>query len=160
MDTSTEGYLAFVVLGALLVVVIGQILTRGGKVYLEEVFADSRSAGSVSTLLSVLFYLFALGILGVISSMTVPVDGTAQTVVTKLGVVLLVLGTVFGLTMLVLSRIRARRAESEKEDALIAAMPGNGNGAEPGNGHPYNGRTDARPTVHVSDARLAPPTTM
>ncbi len=158
MDTSTEGYLAFVVLGTLLVVVVGQILTRGGKVYLEEVFADSRSAGSVSTLLSVLFYLFALGILGVISSMTVPVDGVAQTVVTKLGVVLLVLGTVFGLTMLVLSRIRARRAESEKEDALIAAMPGHG--TEHGNGHQHNGRTDARPTVHVSDARLAPPTTM
>jgi len=156
MDTSTEGYLAFVVLGAILVVVIGQILTRGGRIYLEEVFADSRAAGSVSTLLAVLFYLFALGILGVISSMTVPVTGVAQTVVTKLGVVLLVLGVVFGATMLALSRIRARREESEKEDALIAAMPGH---QHQSNGYD-DGRVSPTVTVHAADARPAPPTNL
>lgn len=124
MDTGTEGYLAFVVLGTALVVVVGLILTRSGRVYLQDVFPDRRTANSVSVLLSVLFYLFALGLLGVISTMSVPVTGTAQTVVTKLGVVLLVLGVVFGATMIALARIRARRAEDEKQEQLLAAMPG------------------------------------
>lgn len=123
MDTSTGGYLAFVVLGIGLVVGVGSTLTRGGRTYLREVFPDQRAADSVSRLLTVMFYLFALGILGVISTMSVPVDGVAQTVVTKLGVVLLILGLVFGATMLVLSRIRAQREESEKGDILLANMP-------------------------------------
>ncbi|HEY0639450.1 MAG TPA: hypothetical protein VGD67_17525 [Pseudonocardiaceae bacterium] len=126
MDISTEGYLMFVVLGTVLVIVVGQLLTRAGRVYLEEAFPDRRTAGSVSILLTVMFYLFALGILGVISTMDVPVTGQAQIVVTKLGVVMLVLGVVFGATMLALSRIRARREEEEKQEALIANLPGAG----------------------------------
>jgi hypothetical protein len=118
MDTSTEGYLGFVVLGVSLVIVIGQLLIRSGKVYLEEVFPEERTARSVSRLLAVLFYLFALGVLGVISTMEVPVEGATQTVVTKLGVVMLILGIVFGATMFVLSRIRTGR----EEEAMISEM--------------------------------------
>jgi hypothetical protein len=124
MDISTEGYLAFVVLGALLVIGVGQFIVRSGQVYLEEVFRDARVASSVSKLLTVLFYLFALGLLMITSTVDMPVQGTAQIVVTKLGVVLLCLGIVFGITMLVLSRIRDRREEQEKEEALLSAMPG------------------------------------
>lgn len=156
MDTSTEGYLAFVILGIALVILVGQILTRGGRDYLREVFTDERTANSVSILLTVLFYLFTLGILGVISSMRVPVTGAAQTVVTKLGVVLLVLGVVFGSTMLALSRIRARRAEDEKQEALLSAMPG----VLPPH-HSRAGDTHLGPVAeraaHSTDARLMPP---
>jgi len=124
MDNSTEAYLVFVILGIVLVGVVGQLLIRAGQVYLEEVYPDPRVANSVSKLLAVMFYLFALGVLGIISTMDVPVEGTAQTVVTRLGVVLLVLGVVFGITMFVLSRIRARRQEEEQEEAIMAAtMP-------------------------------------
>jgi hypothetical protein len=125
MDNSTEAYLMFVVLGVVLVAGVGQLLVHAGKVYLAEVFPDSRVADSVSRLLTVLFYLFALGLLGIISTMDVPVRGAAQTVVTKLGVIMLVLGVVFGATMMVLSRIRARRQEQEQEESMMAAsMPG------------------------------------
>lgn len=125
MDNSTEAYLMFVILGVVLVAAVGQLLVRAGRVYLEEVFPDPRVANSVSRLLTVLFYLFALGLLGIISTIDVPVSGDAQTVVTKLGVILLVLGIVFGATMLVLARIRARRQEQEQEESMMAAsMPG------------------------------------
>jgi preprotein translocase subunit SecG len=124
MTNSTDTYLVFVILGVLLVVAVGQLLIRSGQVYLAEVFPDPRVAGSVSKLLAVLFYLFALGVLGIISTMDVPVEGAAQTVVTKLGVVMLVLGVVFAVTMVGLARIRARRQEEEQEEALMAAsMP-------------------------------------
>jgi hypothetical protein len=118
MDANTQGYLAFVVLGAALVVAVGQLIIHAGRVYLEEVFPEERTASSVSRLLAVLFYLFALGILGIISTMPVPVDGQVQVVITKLGVVLLVLGIVYGGTMLVLNRIRARR----EEETMLAEM--------------------------------------
>lgn len=122
MDTTTDGYLSFVVFGAALVVVVGQLLIRGGRDYLKDVFPDERVASSVSKLLAVLFHLFAFGTLGVISTMRVPVTGAAQTVVTKLGVVLLILGLVFGATMLALSRIRSRRQEEVFMADLHAAQ--------------------------------------
>jgi hypothetical protein len=121
MDNSTDTYLVFVILGVLLVATVGQLLVRAGQVYLEEVFPERRVANSVSKLLAVMFYLFALGLLGIISTMDVPVEGSAQTIVTKLGVVLLVLGIVYAVAMAVLSRIRAGRQEQEQEEAIMAA---------------------------------------
>lgn len=161
MDNSTETYMVFVALGVILVVVVGQLLIRAGQVYLEEVYPDPRVARSVSRLLAVMFHLFGLGILGIISTMDVPVEGSAQTVVTKLGVVLLVLGIVFGLTMFVLSRIRARRQEEEQEEAIMAAtMPAaasNYDAATPPDGVRPGTGTGTVNTGH-RDARLVQPT--
>ncbi|HEY3263366.1 MAG TPA: hypothetical protein VGJ95_24355 [Pseudonocardiaceae bacterium] len=125
MDNSTETYLTLVVLGVVLIILVGQLMIRAGQVYLQEVFPDKRVANSVSRLLAVLFYLFALGLLGIISTIDVPVDGDVQEVVTKLGVVMLVLGIVYAVTMVVLARIRGRRREEGEEEAIMAAsMPG------------------------------------
>ena len=149
MDSNTDTYLVFVVLGVILVLVVGQMLNRAGRVYLEEVFPDARVANSVSKLLAVLFYLFALGLLGIISTMDVPPEGAAQVVVTKLGVVLLVLGIVFAVTMLVLSRIRSRRREEEEEEAIMAAsMPSvvlHSNDGETANGNDHEGPGNVAP---------------
>jgi hypothetical protein len=125
MDNSTETYLTLVVLGVVLIILVGQLMIRAGQVYLQEVFPDKRVANSVSRLLAVLFYLFALGLLGIISTIDGPVDGDVQEVVTKLGVVMLVLGIVYAVTMVVLARIRGRRREEGEEEAIMAAsMPG------------------------------------
>ena len=140
MDSNTD-YLVFVVLGVVLVLLVGQLLVRAGQVYLEEVFPNRRVASSVSRLLAVLFYLFALGLLGIISTMDVPVEGAAQVVVTKLGVVLLVLGIVYAVAMVVLTRIRSQRRGEEEDEAIMAAsMPG-------GALHP-NGDDTIHDTIH------------
>lgn len=166
MDYSTDTYLVFVVLGVVLVGAVGQLLIRAGQVYLEEVFPDPRVASSVSKLLAVMFYLFALGVLGIISTMDVPTEGAAQTVVTKLGVVMLVLGIVFGATMLVFSRIRARRREEEEEETLMAASLNaqqNNAATEVPTTHPAPTAAPTGPTIgttrsHATDARLVKPT--
>jgi hypothetical protein len=148
MDNSTSTYLIFVVFGVILVVIVGQLLVRAGRGYLEDVYSNSRSASSVTKLLTVMFYLFALGLLGIISTINVPVEGAAQTVVTKLGVVLLVLGIVFAATMGVLSRIRARRQEEEQNEAIMeASMPPSASPPNP-----------TAPTSKPTDARLIQPT--
>jgi len=71
----------------------------------------------LSRLVTVGFLLVALGVLALISTVDVPVDGMVQLMVTKLGVVLLILGAAYGLTLMVLNRIRdaARRAELDEE---------------------------------------------
>jgi uncharacterized membrane protein HdeD (DUF308 family) len=113
VDSNLAGYLTFVAVGAALTVVVGRLLIRSGQVYLEEAFGDQRMATSANRLLAVLFHLVMLGVLAIISTVDVPVDGVAQAVVTKLGVVLLVLGAGHGATMLGLSRLRSRRRAQE-----------------------------------------------
>ena len=121
MNGSLVGYLTFVALGTTLTLLVGQLLFRSGQVYLEDVFdGDRRLATSVNRLLGVLFHLVMLGVLALISTISVPVDGVTQTVVTKLGVVLLVLGGGHAATMWGLGRARARRAEQRLLDAWPA----------------------------------------
>lgn len=113
MDDNLNAYLAFLVLGTGLTLLVGQMLIRSGRPYLQEVFAEPKVADSVTKLLAVLFHLLVLGVLALISTIDVPVEGTVQAVVTKLGVVLLVLGIAQGGTMLVLSKLRERRLAQE-----------------------------------------------
>jgi hypothetical protein len=108
-NVNTNAYIAFLVVGTALTLLVGQLLMRSGRPYLEEVFGDRKVATSVTRLLAVLFYLFVLGVLALISVIDVPVDGTLQAMVTKLGIVLLVLGIAHGGTLIVLSRLRERR---------------------------------------------------
>lgn len=113
MYANLPGYLAFVTLGAILILIVGQLLIRSGQVYLEKTFDDPRLATSINRLIGGLFHLVMLGVLAIISTIEVPVHGSVQALITKLGVVLLVLGAGHGVTMLGLSRLRARRQEQE-----------------------------------------------
>nr|WP_255426894.1 hypothetical protein [Pseudonocardia sp. C8] len=116
--------MTLVVIGVLVTVGVGQILLRSGQPFLEDVFRNNESAHSVNRLLVVLFHLLTLGVLGMISIIDVPENaGPAQTIVFKLGVVLLLVGIAYGISMLVLLRIRERRrqqAVSAEIDEKIA----------------------------------------
>ncbi len=107
-------------IGLVLTLIVGQILIRAGQEFLEEVFNSRSTARSVSRLLAVLFHLVVLGILSLISTVDVPTEGAFQTVITKIGLVLLVLGAAHGGTMLALARIRSRRREQVLEDEMNA----------------------------------------
>lgn len=117
METDLASYLVFVLLGTGATLTVGQVLYRSGRGYLEEMYPDGKVAQSVNMLLAVLFHLVVLGILGIISTIDVPVEGSAQQVVTKLGVVLLVLGMAHGGAMLALARVRDRRASQQFMDS-------------------------------------------
>lgn len=110
MNEPIELYVTVVIVGLMLTVLVGMILYRNGEPFLVEVFGDRDKAMGINRLLVVLFHLVMLGILAVISVIEVPwAESATQIVLTKLGVVLLVLGAGHGTTMLVLSRIRTRR---------------------------------------------------
>jgi uncharacterized membrane protein YdfJ with MMPL/SSD domain len=121
MDTDLVSYLVTLVVGTALTTVVGAILRRSGQSLLEEVYPPARAAG-LARLVAVGFYLVALGVLALISTVDVPVQGLIQVQVTKLGVVLLILGAAYGLTLLVLGRLREARRSAELDAEFQATM--------------------------------------
>lgn len=106
---STGQYIVFLVIAVALTLSVGRLLFTSGEPFLEEVFQKKETARSTNLLLTVLFHLLTLGVLALMSTIDVPVDGVVQTIVTKLGIVLVVVGIAYGVSMLVLLRIRERR---------------------------------------------------
>ncbi|MCE3554385.1 hypothetical protein LWC33_23380 [Pseudonocardia sp. RS11V-5] len=103
---STSEYVFYLIAAVVLTVVIGQVLLRRGQPFLEEVFQSNETARSLNTLLSVLFHLLTLGVLALLSTIDVPI-------VTKFGIALVVVGIAYGISMLVLLRIRERRRQDQ-----------------------------------------------
>lgn len=103
---STTEYVFYLIAAVVLTVVVGQVLLRRGQPFLEEVFQSNETARSLNTLLSVLFHLLTLGVLALFSTIDVPI-------VTKFGIALVVVGIAYGISMLVLLRIRERRRQDQ-----------------------------------------------
>jgi len=72
-NVNTNAYIAFLIIGTGLTLLVGQMLIRSGRPYLAEVFGDRKVATSVTRLLAVLFHLLVLGVLALISVIDVPV---------------------------------------------------------------------------------------
>lgn len=107
-----NAYLTFLVLGAILVVLDGQIIYWSGRRYLGESAGDAAAPTSMTRLAVVLFHLVTLGLLALISTINFGGGNDEEAVAVRLGVVLLLLAAAHAATMGVLSRIRDRQ-ESE-----------------------------------------------
>ena len=109
--TGTTQLIVLLIVSVVLTFIVGQLLVRAGEPFLSEVFRDKAVTRSVNLLLSVLFYLITLGVLAIISVLDIAnlQDQPLQNFVVRLGIVLLVLGIAYGISMLVLIRVRERR---------------------------------------------------
>ncbi|MGH3910941.1 MAG: hypothetical protein ACRDRM_08915 [Pseudonocardiaceae bacterium] len=105
----TGTYLTVLFFGIVLTIVVGQILIRSGRPFLEDVFREPDTARSVTRLLVVLFHLVVLGVIALVATLDVTFDHPVQTIVVRLGLVLLVLGVAYAGTLFSLARLRARR---------------------------------------------------
>src|ERR1700759_929060 len=85
-----------IVVGVILSVVVGRTIERAGRPFLDDVFRDERISGAMARLLSVLFYLLAIGSAGLIATVPVLRDTWIYDAALKLGIVLLVLGAAHG----------------------------------------------------------------
>ena len=129
----TGGYIALVIIGVLITVGVGQILFRSGEPFLEEVFQNKDTARSLNRLLSVLFHLLTLAVLAMISIVDLPSDtGVVQAVVFKIGIVLLIVGIAYGISMLVLLRIRERRRQAAVSAQINEKLAEQRQGRAPG----------------------------
>lgn len=107
--TELNVYLAVLLIGIALTVVVGQILIRSARPFLQDAFKKPESAASVTRLLVVLFHLVVLGVIALVATIDITLDHPVQTIVVRLGLVLLVLGAAYAGTLLLLTRLRERR---------------------------------------------------
>jgi hypothetical protein len=108
----TNSYVAFLLIGTVLVLVDGQIIYRNGRKFLQQ-SAPTASAESLTRLVSVLFHLAVLGVLALISTIDIPADNETEGVVLRLGVILIVLGIAHWISITALTRIRDRQEFDE-----------------------------------------------
>jgi cbb3-type cytochrome oxidase subunit 1 len=113
--SATAQYILLLAVSVVLTFLVGQLLVRAGEPFLFDVFRNKAVTRSVNLLLSVLFYLITLGVLAIISVLDIGnlENQPLQEFVVRLGIVLLVLGVAYGISMLVLIRIRERRKADE-----------------------------------------------
>jgi hypothetical protein len=102
-------YVVYLSASAALTIWVGSTLYRNGRVFLVSVFKEPGLANSVNHLLVVGFYLVNLGAAAIlINAGGAPASfaDMIQETVTRIGVVLLVLGTMHFFNMLVLHLLR------------------------------------------------------
>ena len=109
MDLRLTDYALYMVASVLLTVWVGNTLFRNGRPFLVSVFQEQGLADSVNRLLVVGFYLVNFGAAALLinaGGTPASVGDMVQETVTRLGVVLLVLGMMHFFNMLVFHVIR------------------------------------------------------
>jgi hypothetical protein len=137
MDLDAQ-YITLLVVSIALTFLVGRLLITAGEPFLQEVFQDQRVTRSVNLLLSVLFHLITLGVLAIISGIDLGPAEPLQRFVARLGVVLLVLGVAYGVSMLVLIRIRERRRADDISEQVQERLADRG----------VDGRPHPEPGIH------------
>lgn len=109
MDLRLIDYVIYLVASVMVTVWVGNTLFRNGRPFLVSVFQEQGLADSVNTLLVVGFYLINLGA----AALLINAGGTPgsvgdmiQETVTRIGVVLLVLGAMHFFNLLIFHTIR------------------------------------------------------
>ncbi len=120
MDPSTISYVLFLVVGVLLVLIDGQFMRRSGTTYLQAVYPEVRIADSVNQLITVLFHLVGLGAVALISTVGGSAGDSFQALITRTGVLLLVLAATHGITIWALARLRSKQRERQLQDELTS----------------------------------------
>ncbi|GGY92166.1 hypothetical protein [Streptomyces poonensis] len=118
MDLTVVAYVIYLLVSVGLTVWVARTLSRNGRIFLGDVLhGDEKLADAVNHLLVVGFYLVNLGFVALYLNQDERITdarGVFETVSTKLGVVLLVLGALHLGNVFVLNKIR-RRGIMERE---------------------------------------------
>lgn len=136
--SATAQYVLLLVVSVVLTFGVGRLLVTAGEPFLQEVFRDRSVTRSVNLLLSVLFHLITLGVLAIISILNLGSldDQPLQKFVVRLGIVLLVLGVAYGVSMLVLIRVREQRRVDEIAEHVSERLADRGVDTRPPAAHP------------------------
>jgi hypothetical protein len=111
-------YLVVLFLGAIVVVVDGQLILRTGPAYLSEVYRV-QPARKLSLLVTVFFHLVMLGVVALVASVDLGADPGAPVIVRRLGVILLLVAVGHVVAIAGLSRLRHEQQETELVEEQI-----------------------------------------
>ena len=118
MTTVLTSYSVYLVLSAIFTIWVGRTLSRNGLVFLVRAFGEESLGQSVNHLLVVGFYLVNLGFVGLFMSVGTPPESTVEGfeyTVTKLGVVLVVLGVMHFFNVFNFAKIYRKRSRKEPQ---------------------------------------------
>ena len=113
-----NGYVTFLIVGVALILIDGQLIARSGRGYLQQTTHESGAGRSMIRMVSSLFYLVMLGLLALISLISVDTGLPVRDLVVKLGVLLLVLAAAHGVTIAILLRIKDRRLQEQLSEDI------------------------------------------
>jgi hypothetical protein len=121
-------YLAYLLISVGLTFLVGQVLSRSGRLFLLDALDGSEGAASgISRLNVVTFYLISLGFVALTmrtSGGSVTARQAIELLATKIGEVLLMLGALYLASIAVLTRLRRRlRVQAEASTAAPSAGP-------------------------------------
>lgn len=117
----------FIVVGVVIVLAVGQLLIRSGRKFLAGAVPGERaSAGPAASLVAALFHLLTLGIVALISVLSIGSDPETRFLV-QMGIFLVVLAGVYGVALVQINRRReeALVAEVEAHDSYEPDVPQN-----------------------------------
>ncbi|MFD7707433.1 hypothetical protein ACFV6E_23355 [Streptomyces sp. NPDC059785] len=127
MDLTVVAYIVYLLISIALTVWVARTLSRNGRIFLSDVLhGNEKLADAVNHLLVVGFYLVNLGFVALYLNQDGDITdarGVFESLSTKLGVVLLVLGVMHLGNVFVLNRIR-RRGVMEREQLPPVAPQG------------------------------------
>ncbi|GHF74016.1 hypothetical protein FHX82_002076 [Amycolatopsis bartoniae] len=115
----TNAYVAYLVVGILMVVIDGQIIYHSGKRYLENSRGNPEAEASMTRLITVLFHLVVLGALALLSTIPFPGGSSLPSVVGRLGVTLLIIAVAHGVAISVLARQREEQAVEDYNTRVV-----------------------------------------
>ena len=145
--SDTAEYITLLVISIVVTVAVGRLLVQSGQPFLQEVFQNEKVTTSVNRLLSVLFHLITIGVLTIISAWSIDVGTQLQNMIVKFGIVLIVLGIAYGISMLVLIRIRERRRADQISEEVQLKLSDRGISTHPVVGQPAAPATPMPPVV-------------
>ena len=126
MDYSVWTNLIYLALSVAVTLLVGWTLHRNGRTFLVEIFQGREDlADSVNHLLVVGFYLGTIGFVALALKYGPRPDdmsGAIETLATKVGVVLSVIGVLHFLSLFMFSRLRWRVRLAAPQDGLASAI--------------------------------------
>jgi hypothetical protein len=115
----TNAYVAYLVVGILMVVIDGQVIYHSGKRYLENSKGNPEAESSMTRLITVLFHLVVLGAIALLSTIHFPGGSSLPSVVGRLGVTLLVIAVAHAIAMSVLARMREEQVVEDFNSRML-----------------------------------------
>ncbi|HEY4007115.1 MAG TPA: hypothetical protein VGM60_18280 [Pseudonocardia sp.] len=137
---SNGAYLLVLFIGAVTVAIDGQVILRKSPAYLDEVYQNLERSKQVAGMVAVLFHLVMLGMVALVGSVG-GVESGVRPIITRVGVMLLLVALGHAITMTVLSRLRDQELSTQVNEAEGYRA---GSGQQPGVG-PEGAAPRARP---------------
>jgi hypothetical protein len=113
-------YLLVLFIGAVIVLVDGQLILRKSPAYLDEVYQNPARSRQMSAMVAFLFHLVMLGVVALVASVGLGADPGPRAIIARTGVLLLLTAVGHAATMAILARLRDQQLSTQVAETQLA----------------------------------------